>query len=68
MAFVRVSHDQRFNIDFAVQFRYEIFENFGNEIDRLEIIQKVKELIEYVREFIENKGIMQDGQLPKKTE
>lgn len=38
--------------DYAVQFRYEAFEDSGNELERLEVLGQVRELVEYVEGLI----------------
>lgn len=48
--------------DFAVQFRYESFEDMGNELDRKEIIKSVSDLFNYIQ------GLMNEpekGQIKK---
>lgn len=37
---------------FAVQFRYDEFSNFGEELDRTELIAQVKDLISHVSTLI----------------
>ena len=40
--------------DFAVQFRYESFEDLGGGLDRAEVILQVAKLVEFVEKLIEN--------------
>ncbi len=40
--------------DFAVQFRYESFEDLGGDLDRAEVILQVAKLVEFVEKLIEN--------------
>jgi len=40
--------------DFAVQYRYESFEDLSDNLDRNDIIYKVKNLVKHVEEMIKN--------------
>jgi HEPN domain-containing protein len=42
--------------DFAVQFRYEAFEGPDSEVDRMEVINRVTELIKHVDDLITKVG------------
>lgn len=40
--------------DFAVQFRYEAFEDFDEKLDRVEVIRQVAELVDHVEVLIKD--------------
>ena len=45
--------------DFAVQFRYESFEDLGGDLDRAEVVLQVGKLVEFVEKLI--KGVEAAG-------
>jgi HEPN domain-containing protein len=49
-------HDLVDLTDFAVQYRYEAFENLGEELDRSEVTKRVERFIRHVENYLSEAG------------